>query len=130
MPTPMPGELLVEVRAAGVNPVDWKIRSGMFGNASEGDLPAVLGSEVSGVVRGVGKDVARGTRLIEQAAEANLREAQFELGLMYHDGTAVTKSDRHYAYAVGTQYGYPNRTTLKRSLQQLTGSGVHLPATA
>lgn len=53
----MPGELLVEVRAAGVNPVDWKIRSGMFGNASEGDLPAVLGSEVSGVVRGVGKDV-------------------------------------------------------------------------
>ena len=57
MPTPMPGELLVEVRAAGVNPVDWKIRAGMFGNASEGDLPAVLGSEVSGVVRGVGKDV-------------------------------------------------------------------------
>lgn len=57
MPTPMPGELLVEVRSAGVNPVDWKIRSGMFGNASEGDLPAVLGSEVSGVVRGVGKDV-------------------------------------------------------------------------
>jgi NADPH:quinone reductase-like Zn-dependent oxidoreductase len=57
MPTPMPGELLVEVRAAGVNPVDWKIRSGMFGNASEGDLPKVLGSEVSGVVRGVGKDV-------------------------------------------------------------------------
>ena len=57
MPTPMPGELLVEVRAAGVNPVDWKIRSGLFGNASEGDLPAVLGSEVAGVVRGVGKDV-------------------------------------------------------------------------
>lgn len=57
MPTPMPGELLVEVRAAGVNPVDWKIRSGMMGPASEGDLPAVLGSEVSGVVRGVGKDV-------------------------------------------------------------------------
>ncbi len=54
MPTPMAGELLVEVRSAGVNPVDWKIRSGMFG---AGDLPAVLGSEVSGVVRGVGKDV-------------------------------------------------------------------------
>ena len=57
MPTPMPGELLVEVRSAGVNPVDWKIRSGMMGAASESDLPAVLGSEVSGVVRGVGKDV-------------------------------------------------------------------------
>lgn len=57
MPSPMPGELLVEVRSAGVNPVDWKIRSGMFGGASASDLPAVLGSEVSGVVREVGKDV-------------------------------------------------------------------------
>jgi NADPH2:quinone reductase len=53
----MPGELLVEVRSAGVNPVDWKIRSGMMGPAKESDLPAVLGSEVSGVVREVGKDV-------------------------------------------------------------------------
>jgi NADPH2:quinone reductase len=57
MPTPMPGELLVEVRSAGVNPVDWKIRSGMLGQASASDLPAVLGQEVSGVVREVGKDV-------------------------------------------------------------------------
>jgi NADPH:quinone reductase-like Zn-dependent oxidoreductase len=57
MPAPMPGELLVEVRTAGVNPVDWKIRSGMLGEASPSDLPAVLGQEVSGVVREVGKDV-------------------------------------------------------------------------
>ncbi len=57
MPSPLPGELLVEVRTAGVNPVDWKIRSGMLGEASASDLPAVLGQEVSGVVREVGKDV-------------------------------------------------------------------------
>src|ERR1700755_1446661 len=57
MPTRRPGELLVEVRTAGVNPVDWKIRAVMMGSASESDLPAVLGSEVSGVVREVGKDV-------------------------------------------------------------------------
>ena len=57
MPAPLPGELLVEVRSAGVNPVDWKIRSGMLGETSAADLPAVLGSEVSGVVREVGKDV-------------------------------------------------------------------------
>lgn len=57
MPTPLAGELLVEVRAAGVNPVDWKIRSGMFAGARPSDLPGVLGSEVSGVVREVGKDV-------------------------------------------------------------------------
>jgi NADPH:quinone reductase-like Zn-dependent oxidoreductase len=57
MPSPMAGELLVEVRTAGVNPVDWKIRSGMMGPASPSDLPAALGSEVSGVVREVGQDV-------------------------------------------------------------------------
>jgi NADPH:quinone reductase-like Zn-dependent oxidoreductase len=57
MPSPMAGELLVEVRTAGVNPVDWKIRSGMMGPANPSDLPAVLGSEVSGVVREVGQDV-------------------------------------------------------------------------
>jgi NADPH:quinone reductase-like Zn-dependent oxidoreductase len=57
MPTPMPGELLVEVRTAGVNPVDWKIRSGLYGGADASAFPAVLGSEVSGVVRKVGKDV-------------------------------------------------------------------------
>ncbi len=57
MPSPMPGELLVEVRAAGVNPVDWKIRSGTYGGADASSFPAVLGNEVSGVVREVGKDV-------------------------------------------------------------------------
>jgi len=57
MPSPLPDELLVEVRAAGVNPVDWKLRSGMLGPTSPQDLPAVMGSEVAGVVRAVGKDV-------------------------------------------------------------------------
>jgi len=57
IPTPLPGELLVQVRAAGVNPVDWKIRSGMYGATPPADLPGVLGSEVSGIVRAVGPDV-------------------------------------------------------------------------
>ena len=57
MPTPLAGELLVEVRAAGVNPVDWKVRSGAFGPAKEGDAPIAMGHEVAGVVREVGKDV-------------------------------------------------------------------------
>lgn len=49
-----PAELLVAVHAAGVNPVDMKIRSGAFG---AGELPAVFGREVSGVVKAVGQDV-------------------------------------------------------------------------
>ncbi|MGI8760596.1 MAG: NADP-dependent oxidoreductase [Jatrophihabitantaceae bacterium] len=57
MPSPLPGELLVQVRAAGVNPVDWKIRAGRYGAGGPDSFPAVLGSEVSGVVREVGQDV-------------------------------------------------------------------------
>jgi NADPH2:quinone reductase len=53
-PHPFADELLIEVHAAGVNPVDWKLRSGMYG---PGDLPAVLGQEAAGVVREVGQDV-------------------------------------------------------------------------
>ncbi|GAA1996442.1 NADP-dependent oxidoreductase [Nakamurella flavida] len=57
-PTPGPSELLVQVRAAGVNPIDWKIRAGHLQAFMPVTFPAVLGREVSGVVRGVGKDVA------------------------------------------------------------------------
>ncbi len=56
-PTPLPGELLVEVRAAGVNPVDWKVRTGDFPAPEPVRFPLVLGFEVSGVVREVGGDV-------------------------------------------------------------------------
>ncbi len=56
IPSPLAGELLVEVRVAGVNPVDWKIRAGAYGAAQQSDFPLVLGSEVSGVVREVGQD--------------------------------------------------------------------------
>ena len=47
------GQIRVAVRAVGINPVDWKIRSGMMG----GDLPAGTGLEVSGVVDEVGGGV-------------------------------------------------------------------------
>src|SRR5665213_4230273 len=57
MPTPLAADLLVQVRAAGVNPVDWKIRSGAYGATPPDSFPIVFGFEASGVVRAVGKDV-------------------------------------------------------------------------
>lgn len=58
-PTPGPGLLLVAVRAAGVNPVDWKQRTGYRrpGESGEREFPAVLGNEVSGVVAEIGEGV-------------------------------------------------------------------------
>lgn len=57
MPVPGAGELLVAVRAAGVNPVDWKIRQGYLAEVMPLQFPAVLGQEVAGVVTEVGQDV-------------------------------------------------------------------------
>jgi NADPH:quinone reductase len=51
IPEPGPGEALLEVRAAGVNPVDWKRYSGAFGR-DPSQLPMRLGSEAAGVVDG------------------------------------------------------------------------------
>ncbi|MDQ6784382.1 MAG: NADP-dependent oxidoreductase [Actinomycetota bacterium] len=58
MPTPGPSELVVKVKAVGVNPVDHKIRSGAMANPNATPtFPAVLGVEASGVVVAVGSDV-------------------------------------------------------------------------
>ncbi len=59
LPTPDPGpsELRLAVRAAGVNPVDWKIRAGWMRDAMPLDLPVPLGTEAAGVVEAVGRDV-------------------------------------------------------------------------
>jgi len=67
LPAAGPGQLLVEVRAAGVNPGDWKVRSGLTAKPSApaaptagapaADLPGVLGREAAGVVRAVGPGV-------------------------------------------------------------------------
>lgn len=57
-PVPGPGQLLVRVRAAGVNPVDWKRRTGYRpAGAPAPDLPAVFGSEAAGVVAEIGEGV-------------------------------------------------------------------------
>src|SRR5882757_1163804 len=57
-PVPGPGQLLIAVRAAGVNPVDWKRRTGYRPiGASQLPLPAVFGSEAAGVVEEIGEGV-------------------------------------------------------------------------
>jgi len=56
-PVPSPGELLVAVRAAGVNPADWKFRAGYMRDFVPLQLPAVFGSELAGVVEQLGEGV-------------------------------------------------------------------------
>jgi NADPH:quinone reductase-like Zn-dependent oxidoreductase len=56
-PQPGPGEVLVHVSAASINPVDWKMRSGDAKSLFPVEFPGILGRDVSGIVREVGEGV-------------------------------------------------------------------------
>ncbi len=76
-PHPGPGQVRIAVRAAGVNPSDWKKREGLMA----GELPQTMGHEAAGVVDELGKgvaDVAVGDRVFGFSAEA----AQAELAVL------------------------------------------------
>jgi NADPH:quinone reductase-like Zn-dependent oxidoreductase len=52
-PRPGPGEVLIRVQSAGVNPLDWKIRSGALAHVMPVQFPFILGWDVSGTVESV-----------------------------------------------------------------------------
>ena len=56
-PKPGPGDALIDVYAVSMNPIDWKVRSGMLQKAFPIAFPAITGRDGSGVVAAVGPDV-------------------------------------------------------------------------
>jgi len=56
-PKPGRGELLIEVHAAGVNPIDWKVREGYAKGWLNHKLPIIPGWDVSGIVAELGEGV-------------------------------------------------------------------------
>lgn len=59
VPKPTAGEVLIKVHAAGVNPVDWKIREGYLAENIPHTLPLTLGWDFAGEVAAVGQDVKK-----------------------------------------------------------------------
>jgi alcohol dehydrogenase len=57
-PTLSSGKVLVIIKAAGVNPVDWKIPEGYMQQMIKLQFPLTLGMDFSGVIKEVGKDVS------------------------------------------------------------------------
>lgn len=58
-PVPAAGEVLVRVKAAGLNPVDFKTRNGLIKMIQRYPLPAIMGNELAGVVETVGAGVSK-----------------------------------------------------------------------
>jgi alcohol dehydrogenase len=70
-PIVSPGKVLVIVKAAGVNPVDWKIREGYMQQMIQLQFPFTLGLDFSGVIKLVGEGVSafkQGDEVYGQAA--------------------------------------------------------------
>jgi NADPH:quinone reductase-like Zn-dependent oxidoreductase len=58
-PQPGAGEVLIRVHAAGVNPIDWKIRAGYVKDFMPVPMPFIPGIDISGVVEATGPGVTR-----------------------------------------------------------------------
>ena len=75
-----PDSLLVEVAAAGINPVDWKIVAGHLQGAFPHHLPLVPGWDVAGTVRAVGPavtGVAPGDRVAAYARKDHVQNGTY-----------------------------------------------------
>lgn len=75
-----PGEVLIEVRAAGVNPVDWQLMSGGLDDIMDAFFPVIPGWDVAGVVRGLGPDTpefAPGDEVVSYARKDVVRAGTF-----------------------------------------------------
>jgi NADPH:quinone reductase-like Zn-dependent oxidoreductase len=79
-PEPKLNQVLVRVFAAGVNPVDWKIREGYL----KTPLPMIMGIDFSGVVESVGSAVTKfriGDEVLGQAADESGAYAEHTLAV-------------------------------------------------
>jgi NADPH:quinone reductase-like Zn-dependent oxidoreductase len=90
-PEPAPTEVLVRVAAAGINPVDWKVREEPWLPDLMGEPPLILGWDVAGTVEAVGYGVTRyapGDRVFGMPWFPRLARAYAEY---------VTAPSRHFA---------------------------------
>lgn len=94
LPEPLvgPDVVQVEVRAAGVNPVDWKIREGNLDGAYPSHFPLVPGWDVAGVVRRVGPAVhefAPGDEVVGYVRQDHIQHGAY--------AELVSAAPRHWA---------------------------------
>ena len=103
-PHPGPGQVRIAVRAAGVNPSDWKKRKGLM----DPGLPQTIGYEAAGVVDELGEgvaDVAAGDRVFGLSAEG---AAQAELAVL------------SYYAPIPPSLGFPGAAALPAAVETAT----------
>ena len=106
-PTVSPGKVLVNIKAAGVNPADWKIREGDMQQMISLQFPSTLGMDFSGVIKQVGEGVSpsdfkQGDEVYGQAGVINGGSGAFaEMALANIESIAHKPKSLSHAEAAG-----------------------------
>jgi NADPH:quinone reductase-like Zn-dependent oxidoreductase len=126
-PRPGDGEVLVHVRAAGLNFADVMARMGLYPDAPK--PPMVMGYEVAGEIEGTGERVIAGTRFGGQAERVVVRREDvipLPEGLSFAQGAAIPVN---YATAWAGLMSYGNLQPGERVLVHAAAGGVGIAAT-
>jgi len=102
---PSAGKVLVNIRAAGVNPADWKFRDGFFKQMMPLKFPSTLGWDFSGVIEKLGEGVSdykQGDEVYGQASEITGGSGAFaEMALATADSIAHEPKALSHEQAAG-----------------------------
>lgn len=88
IPQPMPNQVLVQLKASSINPVDYKIRSGYMSAMLPKGFPFILGWEGAGIITEVGSDVKN-----YQSGDEVMLMANFMQGGTYAEYVAVNADE-------------------------------------
>ena len=103
-PQPGPGQVRLSVRAAGVNPIECKVRRGAMAEVHPLRLPTGLGSELAGVVDQVGEGVAA-LQVGDEVLGFSTTPAYAELALADPAALTAKPADLDWATAAGLPIG-------------------------
>lgn len=128
-----PGELLVRVCAAGLNPVDFKTRQGMLKPVQRYRLPAVMGNELAGIVEACGAGVtgfAVGDRVFARMPKGAMG-ALAEYAVVPQEVLAIMPATLDFEAAAGIPLaGLTALQALRDELRLAPGSRVFIPGGA
>lgn len=133
-PSPKPNEILVQVHAAGLNPIDNMIPKGTFKPILRFQLPATLGSDLAGVVVDVGSRVTRfkpGDAVFASVFDLSGSGALAEFATVPEDAAALKPANLDFAQAASIpMVGLTSWQALKVRARLQPGQKVFIPAGA
>lgn len=102
---PSSGKVLVKIKAAGINPVDWKIREGYMKQMIQLKFPSTLGMDFSGIIEKVGEGISnlkQGDEVYGQASVTKGGTGAFaEMAIADGDSVAYKPKSLSHEQAAG-----------------------------